>query len=62
MYAAGKNAGPADALSRGFWMFFRNYLLRLGFISGFDGFVISLSKGVGTFFEIRKIVRIAQVS
>jgi glycosyltransferase involved in cell wall biosynthesis len=55
MYSAGKSAGRAHALFRGFWMFFRNYLLRLGFISGFDGFVISLSKGMGTFLKYAKL-------
>lgn len=55
MLAAGKRAGPADAVLRGFWMFFRNYFLRLGFISGFDGFLISLSKGAGTFLKYAKL-------
>lgn len=55
MYSAGKRAGPSDALFRGFWMFFRNYLLRMGFLAGFDGFVISLSKGVGTFLKYAKL-------
>lgn len=55
MLAAGKSAGPADAVFRGVWMFFRNYFLRLGFTSGFDGFVISLSKGTGTFLKYAKL-------
>lgn len=55
MFAAGKRAGPADAVFRGAWMFLRNYLLRLGFTAGFDGFVISLSKGLGTFLKYAKL-------
>lgn len=55
MFAVGKRAGPSDALLRGAWMFFRNYFLRRGFISGFDGFVISLSKGLGTFLKYAKL-------
>jgi glycosyltransferase involved in cell wall biosynthesis len=55
MHAAGERAGPADAIFHGFWMFCRNYLLRLGFMAGFDGFVISLSKGVGTFLKYAKL-------
>ncbi|MDR3556287.1 MAG: glycosyltransferase family 2 protein [Syntrophobacteraceae bacterium] len=55
MLAAGKRAGPCDALFRGAWMFFRNYFLRLGFSAGFDGFVISLSKGLGTFLKYAKL-------
>lgn len=55
MHFSGKRAGRADALFRGFWMFFRNYLLRRGFTAGFDGFVISLSKGAGTFLKYAKL-------
>jgi glycosyltransferase involved in cell wall biosynthesis len=62
MHAAGKRAGPADAVFHGAWMFFRNYLLRLGFIGGFDGFVISLSKGVGTFLKYAKLYELRKAS
>ena len=55
MLAKGKRAGPADAVFHGAWMFFRNYFLRLGFTAGFDGFVISLSKGMGTFLKYAKL-------
>jgi len=55
LHSEGKRAGPADALLRGFWMFFRNYLLRLGFVAGFDGFFISLTKGIGTFLKYAKL-------
>ncbi|MDR3569791.1 MAG: glycosyltransferase family 2 protein [Syntrophobacteraceae bacterium] len=55
MFSAGRRAGPADAVFRGAWMFFRNYFLRLGFTAGFDGFVISLSKGMGTFLKYAKL-------
>lgn len=55
MLAEGKNAGPADAVLRSSWMFFRNYFLRLGFLAGFDGFMISLAKGLGTFLKYAKL-------
>ncbi len=55
MYSEGKRAGPADALLHGFWMFFRNYFLRLGLVAGFDGFLISLTKGIGTFLKYAKL-------
>jgi len=55
MHAAGKRGGAADAILHGLWMFLRNYLLRRGFVSGFDGFVISLSKGIGTFLKYAKL-------
>ena len=55
MYSEGKRAGPADAFLHGLWMFFRNYFLRLGFVAGFDGFLISLTKGIGTFLKYAKL-------
>lgn len=55
MFSAGKRAGPADAVLRGAWMFFRNYFIKLGFTCGFDGFVISFSKGIGTFLKYAKL-------
>jgi glycosyltransferase involved in cell wall biosynthesis len=60
MFAAGKRARPSAALLRGAWMFFRNYVLRHGFTSGFDGFVISLSKGLGTFLKYAKLHELEQ--
>lgn len=55
LYAEGKNSGPADALLRSTWMFFRNYFLRVAFLGGFDGFVISLTKALGTFLKYAKL-------
>jgi glycosyltransferase involved in cell wall biosynthesis len=55
MHSDGKRAGPMDAFFRSLWMFFRNYFLRLGFMAGFDGFMISLTKGIGTFLKYAKL-------
>jgi len=55
MHEEGKKAGPADALLRSFWMFFRNYIIRLGFTAGFDGFMIALTKALGTFLKYAKL-------
>ncbi|MGC9965656.1 MAG: glycosyltransferase family 2 protein [Syntrophobacteraceae bacterium] len=62
MHSDGKRAGPAAALLRGSWMFFRNYVLKLGFTAGFDGFVISLSKGAGTFLKYAKLYELRKFS
>jgi glycosyltransferase involved in cell wall biosynthesis len=62
MHSEGKRAGPADALLHGAWMFFRNYILKLGFTAGFDGFVISLSKGAGTFLKYAKLYELRKFS
>ncbi len=55
LYADGKTAGPGDALLRAFWMFFRNYFIRLAIVGGFDGFMISLTKALGTFLKYAKL-------
>jgi len=55
MHAEGKKAGPADALLRFSWMFFRSYFLRRGFLAGFDGFMIALTKAMGSFFKYAKL-------
>jgi glycosyltransferase involved in cell wall biosynthesis len=55
MYAEGRKAGPVDALLHSVWMFLRNYFFRMGFMAGFDGFMISLTKAVGTFLKYAKL-------
>jgi glycosyltransferase involved in cell wall biosynthesis len=49
MYAAGRRAGIPDLLFRGPWSFFRSYILLLGFLDGFYGFVIATSAAYYTF-------------
>ncbi len=62
LHLEGKRAGPVDAILRGVWMFFRNFILKLGFMAGFDGFVISLSKGIGTFLKYAKLYELKKFS
>ncbi len=42
------------SLSHGLWMFFKVYFLDQGVRAGFDGFVISLMHGAGSFFKYAK--------
>lgn len=51
----GRKAGPADAILRFGWMFFRNYFLKLGCLAGFDGFMIALTKAMGSFLKYAKL-------
>lgn len=55
MRSEGRSAGPADAILHGAWMFFRNFFLKRGFTAGFDGFMISYAKALGTFLKYVKL-------
>ena len=43
----------------GLWMFLRTYLLELGILDGFDGFVISVMNGGGSFLKYAKARELA---
>ncbi|EAI3516434.1 glycosyltransferase, partial [Campylobacter coli] len=43
------------ALVRGFWTFFRNYVLKKGIFYGYKGFIISTCNGLGAFFKYMKL-------
>src|SRR5690606_34849722 len=40
---AGRRTGPLATISRALWTFVRFYILRLGFVDGWPGFVIAFS-------------------
>lgn len=54
MVKKGKRAGWWSPLTHGLWMFVRTYLLELGLLEGFDGFVISILNGGGSFLKYAK--------
>jgi glycosyltransferase involved in cell wall biosynthesis len=60
MHAEGRTAGPLTPPLHGLWMFFRTYVLELGVLEGFDGFVISLMNGGGSFFKYAKLRELAR--
>jgi glycosyltransferase involved in cell wall biosynthesis len=51
----GRTGGLAKALARGLWMFFRFYILRLGVLDGWAGFVLALGNFEGTFYKYAKL-------
>lgn len=55
MHSEAKKARIADAVSHSLWMFLRNYFLRMGFMAGLDGFMISVTKAAGTFLKYVKL-------
>ena len=50
----GKKVGLFSALSHGFWIFFRTYFLRLGFLDGKEGFIMAISSGENTYYRYLK--------
>ena len=50
----GRRCGMWQALFRGLWAFFRIYVLKLGFLDGWAGFVIALGNFEGTFYRYAK--------
>ena len=55
MLRNGKRAGCLSPLSHGLWMFLRTYMLELGVLEGFDGFIISVLNGGGSFMKYAKL-------
>ncbi len=51
----GKRAGMASALSHGAWAFVHQYLIKLGFLDGWPGFVLALSHFEATFYKYAKL-------
>ena len=49
-----KQVGLVSALSHGFWIFFRTYILRLGFLDGREGFIMAISAWENTYYRYLK--------
>lgn len=47
---------PTKAFLHAFWIFFRIYILRLGFLDGYCGFIIAFSSFEGTFYKYVKLM------
>jgi len=55
MRRQGKRAGMATALLHGLWTFIHLYLIKLGFLDGWAGFVIAFANFEGTFYKYAKL-------
>lgn len=55
LHRRGKKGGPFKAVSRGTFMFFRSYLLRLGFLEGYRGVVIATLSAYHVFIKYAKL-------
>jgi hypothetical protein len=54
LQAKGRRVTYAAALGRGLWAFLYNYLFRLGFLDGGEGFVIAVTDGANKLFKYAK--------
>jgi len=55
MFNSGRRSSPIGAITHGIGMFLKTYFLKLGFLDGFDGLVIALTKAGGSFFKYAKL-------
>lgn len=53
---------PIKIFFHAFWAFFRIYVLRLGFLDGYCGFVIALSNFEGVFYKYAKLMELYKSS
>lgn len=61
-YRQGKRASLWTALSHSLWTFLRGYLLRLGFLDGKEGLLLSISNAEGTYYRYLKLMYLHQKS
>lgn len=50
-----KRSSPLKAVFRGFWAFFKSYVLKRGVMGGYEGFVISLYNGHTAYYKYLKL-------
>jgi len=55
MFQEGRSASWWTPISHGAWMFIRTYILELGILAGFDGFMISILNAGGSFMKYAKL-------
>ena len=55
LHAAGKKSSWFKILVNPFWAFVHGYIIRLGFVDGFYGFVIAINSAHGTFLKYIKL-------
>ena len=61
-YASGRRTGVLSPPLHGISMFFKIYLLELGFLDGMDGLVTALVKAGGSFFKYAKLLELQRMT
>ncbi len=57
-YRANRKTNPLTPIFHGVGMFFKIYFLKKGFLDGFDGLVIALTKAGGSYFKYAKLLEL----
>ncbi len=60
LYEKNAAVGVITPISHAFWMFLKTYLLELGILDGFDGFIISTMNAGGSFLKYAKLREMQQ--
>ncbi len=58
LFDSGKRVNVLTPFSHGMAMLIKTYVIRPGFLDGFDGFLISLTKAGGSFFKYAKLLEL----
>jgi hypothetical protein len=56
----GKKGGLGEALTHGFWAFFRTYILRRGFLDGKQGLALAISNAATSYYKYLKLWQLHQ--
>lgn len=54
LVASGRKVSFFTGIVRGFWSFFRTYILRAGFLDGREGFLLAVANAEGTYYRYMK--------
>lgn len=58
LYEKGVRSSVSKALFRGFWMFFRTYVIKLGLLDGRHGLMLAISTGEDTYYKYMKLLEL----
>ena len=60
MHAQGQTAGPLAVWGHAFWAFFQRYLLRLGFLDGYQGYLAARLESLYTLAKYARLLELNQ--
>lgn len=56
LFKEGKHSSLTKAVLKGFWAFFRTYLLRAGFLDGKQGLMLAITNAEATYYKYAKLM------
>ncbi|MBL6969264.1 MAG: glycosyltransferase family 2 protein [Gammaproteobacteria bacterium] len=56
LYRRGKSASLTKAILKGWWAFFRTFILKAGFLDGAKGLMLAISNAEGTYYKYAKLI------